>query len=172
MRFGEHLRLVNFCAFAKAITSICSSCLHSPFSAFLPIFYLADNGLSTIQTSQAGSMTTSGAPNDLLENFNPLTVIVMVPILNYGVSLPTLSSCRVSKFYGLGVPISSYGWNQLFANSPWYVHLPKFSFWTRELSLIVSRDRFPFCRCNDGCRCDPAMARLRNLSLWTSFHNM
>ncbi|KAG6919236.1 hypothetical protein DXG01_008032 [Tephrocybe rancida] len=52
---------------------------------FLPIFYLADGGLSTIQTSQAGSMTTNGAPNDLLSNFNPLTIIVMAPVLNYGV---------------------------------------------------------------------------------------
>ncbi|KAF5377967.1 hypothetical protein D9615_006700 [Tricholomella constricta] len=52
---------------------------------FLPIFYMADGGLSTIQTSQAGSMTTNGAPNDLLSNFNPLTIIVMAPILNYGV---------------------------------------------------------------------------------------
>ncbi|KAG6853088.1 hypothetical protein C0991_006982 [Blastosporella zonata] len=53
--------------------------------AFLPIFYLADGGLSTITTSQAGSLTTNGAPNDLLANFNPLTIIVMAPILNYGV---------------------------------------------------------------------------------------
>ncbi|KAF9465247.1 PTR2-domain-containing protein [Collybia nuda] len=52
---------------------------------FLPIFYLADGGLSTIQTSQAGSMTTNGAPNDLLSNFNPITIIIMAPILNYGV---------------------------------------------------------------------------------------
>ncbi|KAF8073992.1 PTR2-domain-containing protein [Lyophyllum atratum] len=52
---------------------------------FLPIFYLADGGLSTIQTSQAGSMTTNDAPNDLLSNFNPLTIVVMAPILNYGV---------------------------------------------------------------------------------------
>ncbi|RDB14757.1 Peptide transporter PTR2 [Hypsizygus marmoreus] len=53
--------------------------------AFLPIFYLADGGLGTIQTSQAGSLTTNGAPNDLLSNFNPLTIIVMAPVLNYGV---------------------------------------------------------------------------------------
>lgn len=30
-------------------------------------------------------MTTNDAPNDLLSNFNPLTIIVMAPILNYGV---------------------------------------------------------------------------------------
>jgi len=30
-------------------------------------------------------MTTNGAPNDLLSNFNPLTIIVAIPILSYGV---------------------------------------------------------------------------------------
>ena len=30
-------------------------------------------------------MTTNGAPNDLLSNFNPLTIIVTIPILSYGV---------------------------------------------------------------------------------------
>lgn len=29
-------------------------------------------------------MTTQGAPNDLLANFNPITIIVVAPILNYG----------------------------------------------------------------------------------------
>ncbi|KAG6845295.1 hypothetical protein H0H93_016132, partial [Arthromyces matolae] len=50
---------------------------------FLPIFYMADGGLSTIATSMAGSMTTNGAPNDLLGNFNPLTIIIVAPLLNY-----------------------------------------------------------------------------------------
>lgn len=52
---------------------------------FLPIFYLADGGLAGIQVSQAASMTTNDAPNDLLSNFNALTIIVMTPILNYGI---------------------------------------------------------------------------------------
>jgi proton-dependent oligopeptide transporter, POT family len=30
-------------------------------------------------------MTTSGVPNDLLSNFNPLMIIVTIPILSYGV---------------------------------------------------------------------------------------
>jgi len=29
-------------------------------------------------------MTTNGAPNDLLGNFNPLTIIVAIPIISYG----------------------------------------------------------------------------------------
>ncbi|KAF8073997.1 PTR2-domain-containing protein [Lyophyllum atratum] len=52
---------------------------------FLPIFFLADGGLGGIQASQAASMTTNDAPNDLISNFNPITLIVITPILNYGV---------------------------------------------------------------------------------------
>lgn len=70
------------------------------YSAFLPIFYLADGGLSTIQTSQAGSMTTNGAPNDLLANFNPLTIIVMAPVLNYGVSTPPPALIHHPRLHG------------------------------------------------------------------------
>ncbi|KAF7298451.1 PTR2-domain-containing protein [Mycena kentingensis (nom. inval.)] len=50
---------------------------------FLPLFSLADDGLGTIQNSQGASLTTNGAPNDLLGNFNPLTIIVATPILNF-----------------------------------------------------------------------------------------
>ncbi|KAF9464099.1 POT family-domain-containing protein [Collybia nuda] len=53
--------------------------------AFLPIFFIGDGGLGGIQISQAGSMTTNGAPNDLLSNFNPITILVMAPVLNYGI---------------------------------------------------------------------------------------
>lgn len=52
---------------------------------FFPIYNLNDSGIGAIQTSQGAAMTTNGAPNDLLSNFNPLTIIVFIPILNYGV---------------------------------------------------------------------------------------
>ncbi|KZF20928.1 PTR2-domain-containing protein [Xylona heveae TC161] len=50
---------------------------------FFPVYNLNDGGIGSIQTSQGASMTTKGAPNDLLNNFNPLTIIVAVPILSY-----------------------------------------------------------------------------------------
>jgi len=52
---------------------------------FFPIYNLNDGGIGNIQTSQAASMTTNGAPNDLLGNFNPLTIIVAIPIISYGI---------------------------------------------------------------------------------------
>ncbi|EPQ51346.1 PTR2-domain-containing protein [Gloeophyllum trabeum ATCC 11539] len=51
--------------------------------AFFPVWYMADGGLNTIQNSMAASMTTNGAPNDLLSNFNPISTIVTVPFYNY-----------------------------------------------------------------------------------------
>ncbi|KAJ7697938.1 hypothetical protein B0H14DRAFT_3655087 [Mycena olivaceomarginata] len=47
---------------------------------FLPIFNIADDGISTIQNNQGASLTTNGAPNDLLGNFNSLTIIFAVPL--------------------------------------------------------------------------------------------
>ncbi|CAK5281057.1 unnamed protein product [Mycena citricolor] len=50
---------------------------------FLPIFSLADGGVSVILANQGASMTTDGAPNDLLSNFNALTIVVAIPLLNF-----------------------------------------------------------------------------------------
>jgi dipeptide/tripeptide permease len=61
---------------------------------FFPIFFLNDGGIGNIQTSQGGSMTTNGAPNDILINFNPLTIIIALPILSYGV-YPLLRRYRI-----------------------------------------------------------------------------
>lgn len=50
---------------------------------YFPIYNINDGGIGSVATSQAAAMTTGGAPNDLLSNFNPLTIIVTVPILSY-----------------------------------------------------------------------------------------
>jgi dipeptide/tripeptide permease len=50
---------------------------------FFPIYNLNDGGIGSVPTNQAAAMVTDGAPNDLLNNFNPLTIIVFVPILSY-----------------------------------------------------------------------------------------
>ncbi|KAF7591056.1 hypothetical protein BBP40_002016 [Aspergillus hancockii] len=61
---------------------------------FYPIYYLNNGGVGSITNSQAGSMTTKGAPNDLVSNFNPLTIIIASPILNY-VVYPFLRRHRI-----------------------------------------------------------------------------
>ena len=62
---------------------------------FFPIYVINDGGIGTIQTSQGSSMTTNGAPNDLLNNFNPLTIIVAIPIISYGL-YPLLRKYKIN----------------------------------------------------------------------------
>lgn len=61
---------------------------------FFPLYNLADSGIGSVQTSLAGSMKTDGVPNDLFNNFNPLTIIVLIPILDYAV-YPLLRKYRI-----------------------------------------------------------------------------
>jgi dipeptide/tripeptide permease len=39
---------------------------------YFPIWNLNDGGIGSVSTNQGAAMTTAGAPNDLLSNFNPL----------------------------------------------------------------------------------------------------
>ncbi|WRT66804.1 uncharacterized protein IL334_003767 [Kwoniella shivajii] len=56
---------------------------------FLPAWYLADGGTDSILTNMAGSMTTNGLPNDILNNFNPIATVCAIPVYNY-LLYPTL----------------------------------------------------------------------------------
>ncbi|KAM0282393.1 hypothetical protein ACHAQH_003074 [Verticillium albo-atrum] len=49
---------------------------------FLPIFFLAYNQMTGNLTTQAGTMELHGAPNDVIQNLNPLSIIIMVPIMD------------------------------------------------------------------------------------------
>jgi dipeptide/tripeptide permease len=62
---------------------------------YFPIWILNDGGIGSVATNQGASMTTNGAPNDLLSNFNPLTIIVTVPLLSH-VIYPALARYRIS----------------------------------------------------------------------------
>ena len=50
---------------------------------FMPIFFLAYNQMTNNLTSMASTMVLNGLPNDLLQNLNPLSIIILVPII-YG----------------------------------------------------------------------------------------
>lgn len=62
---------------------------------YFPVFFINDGGIGGIVTSLAGSMTTKGVPNDLFFNFNPLTIIVELPLLNY-VIYPLLRKYKIN----------------------------------------------------------------------------
>lgn len=62
--------------------------VHRTFSAcqiflYFIVYNLNDGGIGSVLTAQGATMTTAGAPNDLLSNFNPLTIIFMIPFLSY-----------------------------------------------------------------------------------------
>ncbi|TVY75557.1 Peptide transporter PTR2, partial [Lachnellula suecica] len=61
---------------------------------YFAIYNLNDGGIGSVLSSQGSTMTTNGAPNDLLNNFNPLTIIVTIPLLSY-VIYPTLNKWRI-----------------------------------------------------------------------------
>lgn len=48
---------------------------------YIPIWNINDGGVGNTQSNQAAAMTSNGAPNDLLNNFNPLTIIVASPLI-------------------------------------------------------------------------------------------
>ncbi|KAJ2980032.1 hypothetical protein NUW58_g7051 [Xylaria curta] len=48
---------------------------------YIPIWNLNDGGVGSVLSNQGAAMTSNGAPNDLLNNFNPLTIIVVSPIM-------------------------------------------------------------------------------------------
>ncbi|ROV88123.1 hypothetical protein VMCG_10445 [Cytospora schulzeri] len=57
---------------------------------YIPIYQLNDGGIGAAATNLAGSMTLNGAPNDLLTNFNALTIIFFTPVFAFGI-YPLLS---------------------------------------------------------------------------------
>nr|A0A411KUQ2.1 RecName: Full=MFS-type transporter ucsM; AltName: Full=UCS1025A pyrrolizidinone biosynthesis cluster protein M [Acremonium sp.]QBC88157.1 UcsM [Acremonium sp.] len=50
---------------------------------YFPIYHLNDGGVGTILPSQGAAMLKKGVPNDLLGNFNPITIMITVPVLTY-----------------------------------------------------------------------------------------
>ncbi|KFY75119.1 hypothetical protein V499_04894 [Pseudogymnoascus sp. VKM F-103] len=51
---------------------------------FFPIQYLNDNGIGSAASFLSTMLVTNGVPNDVINNFNSLSIIVCAPILNYG----------------------------------------------------------------------------------------
>lgn len=51
---------------------------------FLPIFFLAYNQMTGNLTTQANTMQLHGVPNDILQNLNPISIVIMIPIIDHG----------------------------------------------------------------------------------------
>ncbi|OJJ45069.1 hypothetical protein ASPZODRAFT_674018 [Penicilliopsis zonata CBS 506.65] len=50
---------------------------------YFPIWSVNDGGIGSVASNQGASMTTNGAPNDLLSNLNALAIIIAIPILSH-----------------------------------------------------------------------------------------
>ncbi|KAK6508903.1 hypothetical protein TWF481_003671 [Arthrobotrys musiformis] len=81
------------------------------FTVF-PVFWVVYNQFSTNFISQAGQMETHGIPNDLMQNFDPIAIIVFVPILDR-IIYPLLQRARIPfppiNRIALGFTVASLG---------------------------------------------------------------
>ncbi|KAI0423668.1 PTR2-domain-containing protein [Xylaria sp. FL1042] len=48
---------------------------------YIPIWSINDGGVGSVSSNQGAAMTANGAPNDLINNFNPLVIIVFSPLM-------------------------------------------------------------------------------------------
>ncbi|KAI5241393.1 PTR2-domain-containing protein [Aureobasidium subglaciale] len=52
---------------------------------FLPLFFLAYNQMTGNLTSQAAVLQLNGVPNDLIQNLNPISICILIPLLDHAV---------------------------------------------------------------------------------------
>ncbi|KAI5455965.1 POT family-domain-containing protein [Mariannaea sp. PMI_226] len=50
---------------------------------FLPVFFLAYNQMTGNLTTQASAMELHGVPNDVIQNLNPISIVIMVPLIDH-----------------------------------------------------------------------------------------
>lgn len=62
---------------------------------FLPIFFLAYNQMTGNLTMQASTMKLNGVPNDIIQNLNPISIVIMIPIIDHGL-YPLLRKCGIA----------------------------------------------------------------------------
>ncbi|KAJ5762215.1 uncharacterized protein N7511_005597 [Penicillium nucicola] len=79
----------------KAVKDVSRTVAACDIFWFYPIWYLNDGGIGSVSTNQGASMVTNGAPNDILSNFNALTIIFVVPVLTF-VFYPTLRRYKIN----------------------------------------------------------------------------
>ncbi|WRT67628.1 uncharacterized protein IL334_004600 [Kwoniella shivajii] len=81
-----------------------------------PIFIMADGGIGAQENNLSSSVTLNNAPNDLIDNLNPLSIIVFTPIITYffypffeKIGYPLKPMTRLSIGFMLGCINMIYG---------------------------------------------------------------
>ncbi|ORY71399.1 POT family-domain-containing protein [Pseudomassariella vexata] len=76
---------------------------------FLPLFHLAYNQMTNNLTSQAAVMELNGVPNDIIQNLNPISIIIMIPFMDHvlypglrklGISFTPIKRMTLGFFFG------------------------------------------------------------------------
>jgi POT family proton-dependent oligopeptide transporter len=49
---------------------------------WIPLYWLSYNQMNNNLTSQAATMTRNGAPNDVITNLNPISLVIFIPIVD------------------------------------------------------------------------------------------
>ncbi|KAF1955966.1 MFS peptide transporter-like protein Ptr2 [Byssothecium circinans] len=49
---------------------------------WIPLYWLAYNQMNNNLTSQAGTLTRNGVPNDVITNLNPISLVIFIPIVD------------------------------------------------------------------------------------------
>lgn len=62
--------------------------------AWFPLYWLAYGQITNNLTSQAATMQLGGVPNDLIQNLNPVSILILVPLLDF-VVYPGLRRFRI-----------------------------------------------------------------------------
>ncbi|OAA45608.1 Oligopeptide transporter [Metarhizium rileyi] len=50
---------------------------------FLPIFFLSYNQMTANLTTQASTLERHGVPNDIIQNLNPISIVIMIPLVDH-----------------------------------------------------------------------------------------
>ncbi|KAK1767508.1 POT family-domain-containing protein [Phialemonium atrogriseum] len=62
---------------------------------FLPIFFLSYNQMTGNLTIQASTMELHGVPNDIIQNLNPISIVIMIPLID-GLLYPGLRKLGIA----------------------------------------------------------------------------
>ncbi|KAB5525512.1 POT family-domain-containing protein [Coniochaeta sp. 2T2.1] len=60
-----------------------------------PLYWLAYNQMTGNLVSQASTMNLGGVPNDIINNLNPITIIIMIPLMDF-VLYPFIRKCGIN----------------------------------------------------------------------------
>ncbi|KAJ7645228.1 POT family-domain-containing protein [Mycena polygramma] len=80
----------------KLVSDIRRTLVACAIFLYIPLYQLNDGGIGPLLSNQGAAMISNGAPNDLLNNFNSLTIIVFTPIVAYGL-YPFLERCGIKS---------------------------------------------------------------------------